>query len=156
MIAVIGIDPGATGGVALLDTEGRLVAVDDMPYLDGSVSAPLLADLLRDHQLRFPDAVAWVEKAQSMPRQGVASTFKYGTGFGVILGVLGALQIRTHQVRPAQWKQTAGLSSDKTASRRRAIELWPMQAGHFARKKDDGRAEAALIAHHGQTLIHTP
>lgn len=149
MTPTIGVDPGATGGIALLDHTGLLVAVDDMPYIDGAVSAPLLADLLRDHLLRCPGSAAWVEQSQAMPRQGVASTFKYGTGYGVILGVLGALEIPTHHIRPNVWKRTAGLGRDKGDSRRRAIELWPSHATSFARVKDDGRAEAALIARHG-------
>ena len=152
MTAVVGIDPGATGGIALLDTDAQLVDIADMPYLDGLVAAPLLADLLRDHLLRCPGAVAWVEQAQAMPRQGVASTFRYGAGYGVILGVLGALDIPTFHIRPAVWKRTAGLHDDKAASRRRAIERWPAMAANFARARDDGRAEAALIALHGHTV----
>jgi hypothetical protein len=35
---------------------------------------------------------------------------------------------------------------DKDAARAEAIRRWPGQAGLFARKKDDGLAEAALIA----------
>jgi hypothetical protein len=50
-------------------------------------------------------------------------------------------------VSPAKWKKALGLSADKGASRRRAIELWPERAQWFARVKDDGRAEAALIAY---------
>lgn len=143
---IFGIDPGATGALALLDPEGQLAAVHDMPYLDGAVSAPLLTGLLRDQEAIY---AAWVERAQAMPRQGIASTFRYGTGYGVILGVLGALHVPTTTVRPVEWKRSAGLSADKGASRRRAIELWPAQAELFARVKDDGRAEAALIARHG-------
>lgn len=149
MTATLGFDPGATGGIALLDAAGKLLAVDDLPYIDGAVSAPLLADLLRDHLLRCPGAAAWVEQAQSMPGGGVAGMFRYGTGYGVILGVLGALEIPTHHIRPAVWKRAAGLGRDKGDSRRRAIELWPSHASSFARVRDDGRAEAALIARHG-------
>jgi len=152
MTAVVGIDPGATGGIALLDDDAQLLDIADMPYIDGLVAAPLLADLMRDHLLRCPGAVAWVEQAQAMPRQGVSSTFRYGAGYGVILGVLGALDIPTFHIRPAMWKRTAGLNGDKAASRRRAIERWPHMASAFARVKDDGRAEAALIALHGHTM----
>lgn len=44
-------------------------------------------------------------------------------------------------------RRALGLSPDKGASRRRAIELWPAQSAMFARVKDDGRAEAALIGY---------
>jgi crossover junction endodeoxyribonuclease RuvC len=38
------------------------------------------------------------------------------------------------------------LSADKNASRQRAIETWPEHVRTFARVRDDGRAEAALLA----------
>lgn len=145
MIA-LGIDPGASGALAALDEHGNLLWLEDMPYADGAVLAPVLAELL----LRGDGPrVAWVERAQSYPRQGIASAFRYGTGYGVVLGVLGALSVPLHTVPPSEWKRDARLSADKDASRRRACELWPAHAYRFARKRDDGRAEAALIARHG-------
>jgi hypothetical protein len=146
-VIALGIDPGASGAVAALDEHGNLLWLDDMPFADGAVLAPVLAELvLRGDGPR----VAWVERAQSMPGMGVAGAFRYGTGYGVVLGVLGALSIPLHTVRPNEWKRDAGLiGADKDASRRRACELWPGHAERFARKRDDGRAEAALIARHG-------
>ena len=48
---------------------------------------------------------------------------------------------------PAAWKRAVGLSlASKDASRSEAIRRWPAHAACFARVKDDGRAEAALIA----------
>jgi crossover junction endodeoxyribonuclease RuvC len=141
----IGIDVGATGAVAVLGPDGGLLAVDDMPYADGAVLAPVLAELVLAHGT----AVAWVERAQSMPGMGVAGAFRYGTGYGVILGVLGSLEVPTTTVRPNEWKKAAGLGRDKGQARRRACELWPAAADRFARVRDDGRAEAALIGRHG-------
>lgn len=137
----IGIDPGATGAVALL-IDDHLTAVLDMPYDDGQVIAPRLAEILNAGVRR----TAMVERAQAMPGQGSASTFKYGVGYGVILGVLGALNIPYETIHPSTWKRAMGLNGkDKDASRRMASELWPTHAASFARKRDDGRAEAALI-----------
>lgn len=143
---IIGVDPGATGAVAALDDHGNLLWVEDLPYADGAVLAPVLADLVLAGN---GPRVAWVERAQSYPRQGIASAFRYGTGYGVILGTLGALAIPLQTVAPSEWKRHARLTADKAASRRRACELWPGHAERFARAKDDGRAEACLIARHG-------
>jgi crossover junction endodeoxyribonuclease RuvC len=82
----------------------------------------------------------------SRPGQGVASTFKFGASYGCAYGVLCALNAPVRHVTPATWKRAFGLNADKERSRRMAIELWPNMSGYFARKKDDGRAEAALIA----------
>ena len=51
---------------------------------------------------------------------------------------------------PPSWKRLVGIAPGKDgakdAARSEAIRRWPAQAGLFARVKDDGRAEAALIA----------
>ena len=56
--------------------------------------------------------------------------------------------IPTIHVSPGKWKKHFGLTSDKEKSRALAIATWP-QSDHFRRKKDDGRAEAALTALYG-------
>jgi hypothetical protein len=139
---ILGIDPGKTGAIARL-VDGYLTAVVDMPdTIAGIVAA--LDDLA-------PIDRAVVERAQAMPSQGIAGTFRYGVHYGSILGVLAARRIPVDTVPPATWKRALGLGSDKTAARRRAGELWPAMAGEFRRVKDDGRAEAALIAHWAHT-----
>lgn len=143
---ILGVDPGASGAIAALELDGSLAWVHDMPHHDGIVAPALVADLF--HGTGSFDA-AWVEDVHSMPKQGVSSSFKFGRAHGTVLGVLGALRIPIHLVSPARWKKAMGLSRDKGASRRRAIELWPDHAQAFARVKDDGRAEAALIASYG-------
>jgi crossover junction endodeoxyribonuclease RuvC len=50
-------------------------------------------------------------------------------------------------VEPAVWKRFHGLrGGDKEAGRQRALMLFPSAHALLARKKDHGRAEAALIA----------
>ncbi|HEX2578640.1 MAG TPA: hypothetical protein VHK88_20015 [Aquihabitans sp.] len=151
---IVGVDPGGTGAIAFLDVRtGDLVDVHDMPAHGGIVSAPLAADLLQRMAFQYGRLViAWVEDVHSMPKQGVASSFKFGRAFGTIIGVLGGARVPVEYVTPAVWKRTAGLKADKGMSRRRAIELWPDHSTAFARVKDDGRAEAALVARHGWLL----
>jgi crossover junction endodeoxyribonuclease RuvC len=145
----LGVDPGGTGALALLDADGRLLAVEDMPVHEGVVSAPLAANIVEGWKDALYSLTAWVEDVHSMPKQGVSSSFKFGRAFGTIVGVLGGAMVPVEYVTPAKWKQAARLSKDKNASRRRAVELWPEHADLFKRVKDDGRAEAALIARHG-------
>jgi hypothetical protein len=65
-----------------------------------------------------------------------------------VLGVLAAAGVRCQFLTPACWKRAVGLppGRDKDASRAAAIQRWPAKAELFSRKKDDGVAEAALIA----------
>ena len=126
-----------------------LDAVWDMPHYSGVVSPADIAELVAACQLSAGPLACWIEDVHSMPRQGVASAFKFGRAFGTVIGVVGGAGIPINYVTPGKWKRALGLSSDKTACRRRAQELWPQQAHLFARVKDDGRAEAALIALYG-------
>jgi crossover junction endodeoxyribonuclease RuvC len=149
MTVVLGVDPGATGAIAVICSHEGLLAVEDMPHHDGIVSGVLITELLDDWWCAHRPSAVWIESVHSMPRQGVASSFKFGRAFGTVEGALGAARIPINYVAPNKWKADAGLSKDKTASRRRATELWPTHASTFARVKDDGRAEAALIARYG-------
>jgi Holliday junction resolvasome RuvABC endonuclease subunit len=140
---VLGVDPGLSGALAFYfpDAPSR-VAVEDMPVAGGAVDAANLASLIARFQ---PDFVV-VERVASMPRQGVASTFKFGVSYGAVVATLAALQIQTRLVVPGTWKRHFKLGADKEQARALALRLFPMCAAHFSRKKHHGRAEATLIA----------
>lgn len=146
---VLGIDPGLSGAYALVTIEGGLFHADDLPLAgvkpNIEINSGQLSDQLRDLQI----VLCVIEKVHSMPKQGVSSTFKFGYAAGQARGVVDALKIPVMWVRPQQWKKSLGLPSDKEASRAMAIQAWPEMRHVFARKKDDGRAEAALIARYG-------
>jgi crossover junction endodeoxyribonuclease RuvC len=103
---------------------------------------------VREQAPRF----AVIEKAQAMPKQGVASTFKYGVAYGALCAVTALLEIPAHLVSPRKWKSHFNLDSDKEKSRALAIRLWP-GCGLFERKKDHGRAESALLARYGAEVL---
>lgn len=145
MAITIGIDPGMTGAIALVDENASLIDVYDMPVVGGQVSAHLLDDL--EVWDRFDFGPVILEDVHAMPKQGVTSSFGFGRSKGVVEGVFAAYRRPINYVSPQRWKKALGLNGDKGASRRRAIELWPDKAAMFARVKDDGRAEAALIAY---------
>lgn len=151
---VVGIDPGKGGAIAALDSYGVLLTVDDMPVTGKVVNGALVNELLGNHAttarynlLGDTEPVVVIEDVHSMPKQGVASSFSFGRSLGVVEGVALGRGCSVRYVSPARWKRALGLTADKGASRRRATELWPTKAALFARVKDDGRAEAALIAH---------
>jgi len=80
----------------------------------------------------------------------VSSMFRFGQGYGAIQMALAGHKIPTRLVTPAKWKSHFGLSRDKGVSRGLAMQRFPEQSQMFSRVKDDGRAEAALIALYGQ------
>ena len=154
MSFIIGIDPGANGAVAILDNKtGDLVQVFDMPSVEITIGgknkkrvAPyLLAEELRLYNVHGTRAI--VENVSAMPGQGVTSMFAFGHAFGLALGVLAGMGITADLVTPAKWKRDLKVNPGKDGSRLLAMTLWPDKAGEFKRVKDDGRAEAALLAH---------
>ncbi len=137
---VLGIDPGLSGAWAALWPSGA-IAAGDLPTAGNEIAAPEFARLVRS----LNPCAAIVESVGAMPGQGVSSTWKFGQATGSILGVLGACGIPVHRVAPTVWKRRFGLSKDKDEARALAIRLWPV-CPSFARKRDHGRAEAALMA----------
>lgn len=146
---VIGIDPGAAGAIALL-VSGVLVSVHDMPTVTVErnkaqkrqvcpAGLSMLMQQLEPHK-------AICEKVGAMPGQGVSSMFSFGRSVGIIEGVLAAKQIPVTFVTPQAWQKSSGAARGKDGSRQRVMELFPSQAHLFARVKDDGRADAVLIA----------
>lgn len=148
---IIGIDPGNTGAIALLDGDS-FVDVIDMPLMANGkkqqVNAVELAKICSDFVARGAHS-AIVERVGAMPGQGVSSMFNFGMGFGAIQGVLSALQIPYRLVTPQKWKKAAGLvGKEKDNARTLAQQLYP--AAPLGRKKDIGRADAILIARFGE------
>jgi crossover junction endodeoxyribonuclease RuvC len=143
---ICGIDPGLSGAIAFYFPEiPDRVTAEDLPVAGGSIDCATLAARIAQMAPSF----AVVERVGSMPRQGVSSTFKFGASYGCLLGILGTLQIRTVLVTPQVWKKHFRLDSDKEKSRALALRTFAKSPEHFARKKDDGRAEAALMAVYG-------
>ncbi|MFG1334004.1 hypothetical protein V5F41_22470 [Xanthobacter autotrophicus] len=142
---ILGIDPGLSGAFAFLD-DGKLTHVADLPTMGEGARRMLdsgaLADALKP--LTFDFAV--IEQVGAMPGQGVSSMFRFGHAVGQAVGVIHALGIPLKWASPGTWKRTMGLNSDKERARALAIETFPSLRAQFARKKDHGRAEAALMA----------
>lgn len=151
-IIVAGIDPGLSGAIAFYVPSVRRAAVYDMPVIGGEISAPLLADLVRDHK----PMIGIIERVGAMPKQGVVSMFNFGRSVGDVRGVFGALRIPLVYVTPQTWKKAFGLiGREKDESRKLAVQMFPSMAADLKLKKHHGRAEAILIAQWGANELRT-
>ncbi len=157
---IIGIDPGLTGAVSLVDTASGAYSIYDCPTLTiqkGSegkqfYGPDLAANLLRD---LLPIDFAVIEAQQVMGIEGRVSAFTIGYGYAMWLSLLAAFGIKREIVKPADWKRAMLLGRDKTDSRLRAIELFPALSQQLRFKKDHSRAEALLLAEFGLRRILT-
>jgi crossover junction endodeoxyribonuclease RuvC len=152
MSFIIGIDPGINGAISVVSAiTHTLFDVFDMPTLEvdsGKTKKRHISAVgLRDILVGYPDSHVVIEKVGAMPGQGVSSMFNFGRSAGIIEGVVAALQIPHTYVTPATWTKAVGRAAGKDASRMRAMELFPTRADLFKRAKDDGRADACLIAY---------
>ena len=150
----IGIDVGLSGAIAILNDDLRLAAVYDMPVMAGTgkrqqVNGAELARIIKSYLL--VEFVAYVERVSAMPKQGVSSMFSFGTSYGIVLGVLAALQIPVVLVTPQSWKKEAGIvGKHKDYCRTLIQQRYP--SAPLGRKRDIGRADAIAIALYGNTM----
>ena len=149
---IIGIDPGLSGGIAILE-DNKVKEMFDMPVMaDGKknkrqLNSAFLAQLIKDNIKNIEDTVMVVEQVNAMPGQGVTSMFNFGQSFGILKGICSAMQLPMYFVRPTKWKKYFNLiNSEKDASRTKAIEVFPYFSSQLSRKKDSNKADAILIA----------
>lgn len=156
---ILGIDPGLSGGWAVIDDTAKLIQCGSFPthtvkksgkastQLDGAALATALRSTNAHH--------AFVEVVSSRPRQ--AGQFQFGINCGLVHGILHAHGIPFELVAPASWKSVYGIKraedetkrDKKNEARQMATNLYPDHADKFSRVKDDGVAEATLIALYG-------
>ena len=148
---VFGIDPGFSGAIAELHLRPTwTLYVHDMPTVPGQKGKVELNHHAVFDLLDSPaGGIVWLEKVGARPGQGVSSMFRFGQQIGALEMAAAAQRYPIRYVTPATWKKHFGLSADKGAARSVAMQRFPAQAQLFARVKDDGRAEAALIALYG-------
>ena len=147
----IGIDPGASGAIVILD-DGVPIEWTAMPTYKVGKSTRVNASELTyflDHGVHVDHV--YIEDVHAMPGQGVSSMFNFGHSCGTVMGVIGVLGYAHTMVTPQKWKKAAGLiGTDKEAARARAIQLWPQWRALDTKGKGQALADAALIARFGK------
>ena len=149
---IIGIDPGLSGAIAILENK-KVKKLFNMPVMtEGKknkrqLNNAQLVKILKDNIMHIGDASIVVEQVNAMPGQGVTSMFNFGQTFGAIKGIAAALGLPIFFVRPAKWKKYFDLiNSSKDASRTKAIEMYPSLSESLSKKKDVNKSDAILIA----------
>jgi crossover junction endodeoxyribonuclease RuvC len=144
---LIAFDPGQKGGIAV-HNQGITTAYP-MPLAGKVLDLASIAELVQSYSIDL----AVIEKVGSMPGQGVASTFTFGTGYGQIQGLLAGLGIPFELVTPQAWKKLilAGTTKDKDAAIaycRRAFPDVPLVMPR-CRISHDGIADSLCILQYG-------
>ena len=149
---IIGIDPGLSGAIAILENN-KVVGIYDMPVMaEGKknkrqLNSAQLVNIIKDNTNIKEEIAVVVEQVNAMPGQGVTSMFNFGQTFGAIKGVCAALNLSIFFVRPSKWKKYFELlNSSKDSSRTKVIEMYPSLSSQLSKKKDVNKSDAILIA----------
>ena len=149
---IIGIDPGLSGAIAILENN-QVINIFEIPVMSEGkknkrqLNSALLVSLLKENINNSEEVAVVVEQVNAMPGQGVTSMFNFGQTFGAIKGICAALDLPIFFVRPSKWKKHFELiNSSKDSSRTKAIEMYPKLSNQLAKKKDVNKSDAILIA----------
>jgi crossover junction endodeoxyribonuclease RuvC len=167
---IIGIDPGLEGAVVALYLDGGArVRMADTPNVRTSdargrerrvYDEAEMARVLRGMACSIeggdlPEVHAFIEQVHAMPKQGVASSFTFGMGYGIWLGILAALRIPHTRVTPQRWVKAVAADAPKTDQAMVALagRLYPGVSEDLRTPRGRlllGRSDALLLAHYGR------
>lgn len=157
MTIFIGIDPGINGAVAFIG--GDRPRVFDLPRhpFEHRLDGYALAALMRQHAPADEDTKVYLEKVHAVANHsgGGAGMQQMGSmmkSVGIIMGAIDCTRFPLSEIAPRGWKKFYSLDSDKAKSLALARRLYPELQDDLKRQKDDGRAEAVLIAHWGRAV----
>lgn len=149
MIAVLGVDPGVRGGIALLDAKGELVSVVG---LDPSMTDKEVVDavtVMACGLRAMGSRTCFMEKVGYMRGDGGKGAFTFGKIVGLLRGALLANEIEIESVYPATWMahMNCMTGGNKNVSKTLAQRLFPgLKVGHK-------EADALLIATHAHRTM---
>ncbi len=161
MRKILGIDPGLSGGLSVIDEHFNLVACYPMPTVVGEdgkrkVDPVAAYNLLSKYEIDL----AVVEKVGARPGQGVTSTFSFGDAFGTIRAVAALVAKEIRFTRPQEWRGCQGLTGlSKEQIAEVAYEVFQAEAIYGrtskagARVIRDGISDSLMIAKSGARLL---
>ena len=148
---VCGIDPGANGAIAILDSKNP----DSVALLDLKKTTINNIHNWLHSQLRFRGSEIWVEDIHSMYGMSAKSNFSFGRNLGSILAITELLKgIPPKTVTPKVWQKYVGVTAKGKAIKKQVAKiaqyLYPQAELHGKRGGLlDGRSDALMIAYYG-------
>lgn len=159
-LTYIGIDNGISGALAFYKPAKQMLVTMPMPIIKAKsgkgfkseYDIPQILSIIRNFSFI---RMAILEKAQSFPGQGVSSMFTIGKNFGIMLGILTALQLPHQIIHPRRWQkrmfEDIPHKDTKAASILVASRLFPshdFRATEKSKVLHHGCSDAALMAYY--------
>jgi len=125
----MGIDPGISGGLAIITRDG-IVEAFQMPKTESD-----LALLFKARIVPAEISYCLIERVHSFPDAGVASMFTFGRGVGVLIGLLLAHRIPHEEIEPRTWQKALGIPPRiKRPTKPKPFMQYPPEESHSAFK----------------------
>lgn len=158
---IVACDPGVSGALALWDWRSGCLDVVRMPVQQKQIAGRKLRTVIDEGEvlstLQAFSAMGathlFIEAVGGLPGQSAPAAFNFGHGYGAVRMAALAAGLALEAVPPAVWKQALKVPKDKHAARQRASEMIPTHKHLWGMAKDDGLAEAALLALYGERWI---
>ena len=153
----LGIDPGFSGALAVLDENLEVIHYQDMPIIEVAkkreLDEPELRDILRRFSPYYINLTVGIEKSQTMPNQGIVSSGRYMASYGFLRGLCVGMGLPYILIRPPTWKKAmlADMPKEKGSSIQKVGQIYPNIK--LTRKKDHGICDAILIARYMSTIL---
>ena len=139
MKSILGIDPGKNGGVAVINRNGKVIA-SRCPSDNDPVK---MAKIIRKMTRRYKKIEVVVENVWAFPGDSAMTSFKFGTNFGIWLGILGTMGLPYRKVTPQTWQKAYHPLSKIKKERKNELKII---AKDFYKKATLCTADAILIA----------
>ncbi len=146
----IGIDPGKSGAIAIMEN-GSVIYCEPLPFIGDELDTRTLSMEILNRRSGKP-CKAVLEKVHAMPGQGVCSMFTFGKIYGELRGMLKTLAISIIEPTPQAWKKEvlngSNWKDNKAASCEYVMKRHPNVDLTPGRKKNphDGMADAVCLA----------
>lgn len=144
----IGVDPGAAGGIAVLNEEGKVIELVNMPGTPSEIR-----DFFRKYS-SLNTCCILEDVGHGMPGQSSSATAKFARHNGHLEMALLCAEIPTTTATPQKWQKTFSLGNSREHSKTewknklkaKAVQLFPSE------KITLKTADALLLAYYGYTL----
>lgn len=155
--AFVGIDPGLKGAIAMISADRTTIEFITMPTVGKQLDTGLILKFLQSYHIQH----FFLEHSQAIHKSSAASTFSFGKNFGILIGIISALQLPYTLVKPKSWQKTMWQGTDpsdkpKSRSACAAYRLFPdlsFKASLRSTRDHDGIIDAVLLAEYGRRLV---
>ena len=148
---IAGIDPGANGAIAVLDSENP----DSVALLDLKKHSIIAIHEWLVEELDYHPSIFWIEDVHSMHGMSAKSNFRFGKNIGMITAVAELFRNElSNTVTPKVWQKYIGVTAKGKAIKKQVAKiaqyLYPQAELHGKRGGLlDGRSDALMIAYYG-------